>query len=207
MNARWLGRVGYSEAAEAQRAHRDALIAGTADEELWLLEHDPVITTGRRDAGVDREMITAAGYSLVETERGGLATCHEPGQLVGYLLADARLAGVRRTIDAIEAALTEWLGSVGVEAHVREGFPGVWVGDGKVAAIGMHFKQGRTMHGFAVNLTNDRRGFSLITPCGIPGGRVVTLADFGPRIEPREAAESVGRSVVAAFLDARGGGK
>ncbi len=209
MIAVWKGRVPYEAALDAQRGWREALIAGEVGEELWLLEHPPVITTGRRAvADLDPERIAAAGYALVATERGGLATCHEPGQLVGYLLADARALGVRRTVAALEAGLIGWLQGLGIVAGRRDDFPGVWVGADKIAAIGLHFKLGRSMHGFALNLTNDRRGFGLITPCGITDGGVTTLARLlapAAAPEPAEAAGEVGETLVRALLDARSG--
>lgn len=202
----WLGRVPYREALDAQRSYREALIAGRAAEALWLLEHPPVITLGRRGGdlrggpGVARD----AGYEVVSTERGGLATCHEPGQLVGYLLIDARDLGVARTVAAVEDGLIGWLGGEGVAAGRREGHPGVWVGRDKVAAVGLHVRLGRTMHGFALNLHNDRRGFALIVPCGVTDGGVTTLEVLtGRRRALADAAPGVGRAVARALLDAR----
>lgn len=202
---RWLGTVEYGEALEAQRAHREALIAGRAGPEVWLLEHPPVVTTGRR--GVDDlapERIAAAGFSIYATERGGLATCHEPGQLVAYVLIDAREIGVWRTVAAVEQAVIAWLGGQGVLAGPREGFPGVWVGRDKICAVGLHFRAGRTMHGLALNLRNDLRGFRLITPCGIVDGGVTSLfrliGEAAPT--PASAAPAIGENLLRAFLDA-----
>ncbi len=208
MNWRWLGTVPYGEALAAQRAHRDALVEGRAAEEVWLLEHPPVITTGRRDVGdLDPARVAAAGFELFATERGGLATCHEPGQLVGYVLVDARAIGVWRTVVAIEGAVAGWLAEHGVEAGPREGYPGVWVGREKICAVGLHFRVGRTMHGLALNLVNDLRGFGLITPCGIVDGGVISLerlvGDRAPA--PAEAARTLGPRIVTALLDAANG--
>jgi lipoate-protein ligase B len=204
---RWLGLVPYEDALVAQRAHRAALIAGQAGEELWLLEHPPVITTGRRVVpGLEREALRARGYDLVATERGGLATCHEPGQLVAYVFMDVRGLGVRRAVSALEEAVIGWLVRTGVEAGLREGHPGVWVGREKVCAIGLHIREGRTMHGIALNLTNDLRGFSLITPCGIVDGGVTSVARLlGHAPTPLAAAPSLGEAIVHSLLDARGG--
>lgn len=204
--AAWLGRVPYGPTLDAQRVYRDRVVAGNAPEALWLLEHDPVITTGRRVVNdlPPVEALGAAGYTLFVTERGGLATCHEPGQLVGYLFVDARTLGVRRLVAAIEAGLIDWLRTRGVAADRRDGYPGVWVGREKLAAIGIHVGRGVTMHGFALNLVNDRRGFAFITPCGITDGSVGTLCSvLGAAPTPEEAANSVGAAVIAAIEAAR----
>ena len=193
--------MAYDAALIEQRAHRERLSRGEAEEEVWLLEHDPVITTGRRDAGVDPHAVEAAGYGFFATERGGLATCHEPGQLVGYVLVDARSIGVRRTVEAVEEGILAW---VGHGASRRPGYPGIWIGRDKVCAVGLHFRGGFTMHGFALNLVNDLRGFALITPCGIVDGGVAAIRRFRPDAPgPAAAAEGVGAALVRALLDAR----
>lgn len=204
----WLGTVDYSTALEAQRAYRDRVIAGEAPEALWLLEHPRVLTLGRRGGGlrVTRSAALDAGFRVLETERGGLATCHEPGQLVGYLFSDARDLGVARLVGAVEAGLAGWLGAVGVPGEARVGAPGVWVGREKVAAIGLHVRHGRTMHGFALNLVNDLEGFGLIVPCGLTDGGVTSVERLtGRAFPPAEVALAVGHSVVRALLDARDG--
>lgn len=205
--AEWKGRLGYREALDAQRAFRERVIARQAPETIWGLEHDPVITTGRRGdaAGVDADRVRAAGFDLVETERGGLATCHEPGQLVGYVFLDASVVGVRRTVEALEDGVIAWLGAEGVTAGRREGYPGVWAGRDKLCAIGLHVRQGITMHGFALNLTNDLRGFGLITPCGIVDGGVTTLSRLKKDAPaPQEAWRTLYPLVNGAVLSSRG---
>jgi len=196
----WRGLWSYREALEAQRREREEVIAGRAGPVLWLLEHPPVITVGRRGAVVDEARIAQAGFELVATERGGLATCHEPGQLVGYLIRDVSAEGVRCAVHAIEAGLLAWLSGLGVAARRRSDAPGVWVGGDKVAALGLHVRRGVTMHGFAVNLCNDLRGFSLITPCGITDGGVTSVERCaGSSSTPAEAWRGVAECVVRAF--------
>ena len=196
----WRGTVAYRETLEDQRRTRDGILAGTLPPQLWGLEHLPVITTGRRDAAVEENKVRAAGYDLVATERGGLATCHEPGQLVGYLLFDCSHFGVRRLVSALEATIAAWLGDLGLPAGPREGHPGVWVGRDKVAALGLHVKRGVTMHGFALNLTNDLRGFSLIIPCGIADGGVSSVARLlGHAPSPEAAWPSLSRRLANAL--------
>lgn len=203
----WLGRMEYGAALDAQRAQRARRIAGEVGDTLWLLEHEPVITTGRRavDDLPPPERLAAAGFHHYATERGGLATCHEPGQLVGYVLMDVRRLGVRRLVDAVEDGLLRWLSERGVEGGRREGYPGVWVGQDKIAAVGLNAQQGFTLHGFALNLCNDRAGFGLITPCGIRDGGVTTFQLLtGQKLEPAEAAPTIAASVCGSVLDALG---
>ena len=194
MSPEWLGRVRYREAHDRQLARRRAIIEGTADEAFWLLEHEPVITTGRRVVDLDEESLRDAGIDVVRTERGGLATWHGPGQLAGYVLIDLKAHGlmVRTMVAALEQGLIDWLGTEGVTADRRQGFPGVWVGADKIAALGLHFSRGVSMHGFALNLCPSLDGFARIVPCGITDGGVTTFERVtGRRLEPEQAASAV----------------
>jgi lipoyl(octanoyl) transferase len=194
----WLGRVPYLEALDRQRVRREAILAGEAPDVVWMLEHDPVVTVGRR-GGI------GPGFSalpVVETERGGLATYHGPGQIVGYLLVDVgrRGGGVRRTVEAVEQAVIGWLAGRGVSAATRSGYPGVWVGTDKICAVGLHFRRGVSMHGFALNLTTDLEGFAGFVPCGIAEGGVTSLQRVtGTSPDPAEVAEEVAQAVISAL--------
>ena len=170
----WLGRVGYRWAWRLQSLRRESVIKAVAPEAVWLLEHDPVITTGRRQV----PELSVAGLEVVRTERGGLATWHGPGQLVCYLILDIRRRGktVRGTIEGVEQAVIDYLDTLGLEAGRRCGFPGVWCGPDKLCAVGLHVRRGVSMHGFALNLTPDLSAFSLFTPCGIRDGGVTSVA-------------------------------
>ena len=201
----WLGRVPYREALEAQRARREAVIAGAAPPVLWLLEHDPVVTEGRRPAGVSPEALRRLGIDHVRTERGGLATYHGPGQLVGYLLCPLARFGqtVKGTVARLEDGLVAWLADLGVRSGRRPPYRGVWVGRDKIAALGLHFRQGVSMHGFALNCTVDLAPFGLIVPCGIADGGVTSLArllgDTAPG--PGAAAPGVAEAVIRALAE------
>lgn len=202
---RWLGRRAYSEVHAAQHAHRKGIIAGTHPEELWLLEHDPVVTVGRRPAPgtPSAEELARHGISRHQAERGGLATYHGPGQLVLYALVDAwgRGLGVKGTVCALENGVIAWLADQGVEAGRRSGFPGVWVGGDKVCAVGLHFSRGVSMHGLALNLRTELEAFEHIVPCGITDGGVTSLERLvGRAPSPEEAAPSVAARV-GAHLD------
>lgn len=202
----WWGRVPYAAALERQRAARQAIIEGEGREYIALLEHPSVVTVGRRPAPgtPSASDLRAHGIDFARIERGGLATWHGPGQLVGYVLVDVggRGGGVRRTVDAVEEGIIDWLATRGVAAGRRAGFPGVWVGTGKICAIGLHFKRGVSLHGFALNLTCDLDGFGRIVPCGITEGGVTALNLHSPQAPtPMEASWSVGRAVRARLVD------
>lgn len=214
----WLGRVPYGEALARQRARRRAIAQGHAPEALWLLEHPPVVTTGRRPAPgtPSRAALMAHGVALHATERGGLATYHAPGQLVAYVLVDlgSRGLAVRHLVARLEDAVIAWLASRGVSAGRRAAHPGVWVGPDKIAAIGLHVRRGVSLHGLALNLCPDLRGFGLIVPCGIQDGGVTSLAQQqGTAPLPADAAASFAAQLIASiesgatpYTSAHGGG-
>jgi len=202
----WLGRRPYRETLEAQRKRRDAVIDGVAPETLWLLEHDPVVTTGRRRVPdlMTPEELAARGVDFHKTERGGLATYHGPGQLVAYAIVDCwgRGIGARGAVHAMEQGVIDWLREMGLPADRRNGFPGVWIGRDKICAVGMHFKKGVSMHGLGLNLTESLDGFDLITPCGITDGGVVSLAKLtGRAVSPEDAAQHLGPHLIRNFLN------
>jgi lipoate-protein ligase B len=141
---------------------------------LLLLEHPPVITLGRRgslaDVYVHEDALHARGITVEQTTRGGLVTYHGPGQLVGYPIVHLRQRGlsVPCYVRALELAIIDALGEIGVAAHIDTNHVGVWSdGRGKLAAIGVAQRHGVTLHGFAVNLQPDLSHFGLINPCGI----------------------------------------
>jgi len=165
-----------------------------------MVEHPPVITTGRR-AVAD---LAGVGCDIVATERGGLATYHGPGQLVGYLILDVagRGGSVRGTVFAIEAGVIAWLHAQGVGAARRPGFPGVWVGRDKICALGLHFSRGVSMHGFALNLDPDLSMYERFMPCGVRDGGVTSFGALQANAPtPGEAALDVADRVLAAFVD------
>ena len=144
-----------------------------------MLEHPGVVTLGRRGWGDTGEPVGGLGVDVVQTRRGGLATFHGPGQLVGYLIASLKPHGwtVRGTVAGIEDGVIAWLARRGIHASTREGLPGVWVGHRKICAIGMHVRRGVTMHGFALNLSTDLGGFTGFVPCGIRDGGVTSVSN------------------------------
>jgi len=204
----WLGALPYAEALARQRERRAAVLAGEAPEALWLLEHDPpVVTVGRRPApgNPTAEALSADGIDFHRTERGGLATWHGPGQLVAYFIVDVfkRRLGVKGMVAAVEDGVICWLAEQGVGASRRAGYPGVWVGKGKICALGFHFRRGVSMHGIALNLCPDLdAGFGRIFPCGIDDGGVTSLERVtGQRLTPDVVWGAVGEMLRQKMLD------
>ncbi|MBN2799199.1 MAG: lipoyl(octanoyl) transferase LipB [Deltaproteobacteria bacterium] len=202
----WLGRVPYRQAWRHQHLRREGVLAGHAPEVVWMVEHEPVITTGRREApGVpDAAWLQRRGIDRVRVERGGLATWHGPGQLVGYpiLHLERRGLGVRAYVHALEEGVIRWLRGRQIPADRRDGYPGIWVGREKICALGVQVHKGVSIHGFALNLDPDMAGFSLIVPCGISDGGVTSVAlQGGGHWAPHQAAQEVGQAVLSAVME------
>jgi len=198
-----LGRVSYLEAWELQRTLVAARQRRAGRDALLLLEHPPVYTLGKRadrtNVLFDADQLARRGIEVVEVDRGGDVTYHGPGQLVGYpILA---LAGVRGVVDyvrALEDVLLRALSALGVTAGRVPGYTGVWVGEEKIAAIGVRVASGGvTSHGFALNVTPDLTDFTGIVPCGIPDRGVCSLASLGVDAD----LEAVAALVTAAFAE------
>jgi lipoate-protein ligase B len=172
-----LGRVEYRQAVSIQERLRARVQAGELPDLLLLLEHPHVYTLGRRsDPG---ELPVSGDIPVVETERGGKLTYHGPGQLVGYPIM--HVPNVREFVETMETALVDAIRAAGVPAGTREGreYTGVWVGERKIASIGIHVSRRVSMHGFAVNVDNDLTPFSAVVACGLPGVRMTSLREEG----------------------------
>jgi lipoyl(octanoyl) transferase len=207
VEALWLGRIGYGQALALQKA-AVARVARGGPETLLLLEHEPVFTLGRNASAADVLFTPAKrrelGIELVETDRGGKVTYHGPGQLVGYpvLNLDPDRRDVRRYVRDLEQVLVRTLADFGVIASrstVPERVSSIWVGNDKIAAIGVHISRWITTHGFALNVTEEPLAFFQgIVPCGITDGGVTTMERvLGRRGEPREVA----RRLLSHFAD------
>jgi lipoyl(octanoyl) transferase len=190
--------ISYAEGLQLQEDAVAAVLAGTAGERLILLEHQPVYTIGRlRDQSSLRNPARLP-HPVVETNRGGQATYHGPGQLVGYPILDLRNRGqdLHVHLRMLEDVLIESCRHFGVNAGRREGLTGVWVDERKMASIGVGVKKWISMHGFAINITPEcLAGFFAITPCGIDGvamtclsheaGRAISVVEFAEVLAAR----------------------
>lgn len=191
LRVRWLGRVRYHDAHALQHA----LFARSTDDHLLLLEHHHVYTLGVR---AKREHVlvdpASVGAELVETDRGGDVTYHGPGQLVGYPIVSVPVGpdATPRYVHAIEQMIIDVLADVGLHGATRlDGYPGVWIGERKIAAIGVRLTRGRSMHGFALNVDPDLSMFGHIVPCGIPDKAVTSLAAEGVDVTMRKVVDAV----------------
>ena len=202
-----LARRPYPEVEAAMRAFTAARTVDTEDE-LWLVEHDPVFTQGV--AGQDAHVLAAGSIPVVRTDRGGQVTYHGPGQVVAYPLVDLRRLGiyVKEYVFRIEAALIDTLAELGVTGHRVAGAPGIYVrlddpfghavlaaqrvdpfrGLGKIAALGIKVSQHRSYHGLALNVAMDLEPFARINPCGYAGLQTVDLRTLGVTATWDEAA-------------------
>ncbi len=181
--------------AEAWALQKDLVAArqrGEIPDVLVLLEHLPVVTVGRsgkpEHLRATREELASAGIELFRVERGGSATYHGPGQLVGYPIVDLGAMGrdVVRYMRTMEESLIQTLERFGIAAARERGYPGVWVGGAKICSVGVAVKRGVTMHGFALNVTTALDAFSLINPCGLDRPVTSMSAILGRPVETIE---------------------
>ena len=189
LTVEWLGRVGYAEALAMQDALVERISLGDEPERLLLLEHDAIYTIGRtRDTSSLRDPALLP-HPVLETNRGGQATWHGPGQLVGYPLLDLRSRGrdLHVYLRALEDVLIAALAVLQIDAGRREGLTGVWVQDRKIASIGVGVRKWVTMHGFALNVCGELSGFDAIVPCGIADVRMTAVERESGRATDVEA--------------------
>ncbi|MHB8731564.1 MAG: lipoyl(octanoyl) transferase LipB [bacterium] len=202
------GRLAYGDAWALQKALLAARQAGSVPDAVLFVEHPPVITLGRAARASNvlavPGMLAARGIDVFQIERGGDVTYHGPGQLVGYPIVDLRALGedVGRYVRGLEGALIGALGTWQIAAERLQGFPGVWTGGAKVAAIGVAVKRKVTMHGFALNVDPDLTAFDLINPCGL-GRPVTSIARLLGRPVGLDEATPVVARTLAEALDVR----
>lgn len=192
-------RVSYQDGLNIQENYWQNVVDG-GDHTLLLLEHNPVITLGRRTDPthllLSKEDLEKKGIELYKVDRGGSATYHGPGQLVGYIIAKAsRFGGIHAMVSQLLQGLQEIIQSFGIDCVVDSDNPGIWTTSSpprKLAAVGIQNKRGYTMHGFAINVNLLLAGYSAIMPCGlslpvstmsIELGKVISVDDVKSRVK------------------------
>jgi lipoyl(octanoyl) transferase len=175
---RHLGRVDYASTWHAMQRYTAERAAGSADE-IWFLEHDPIFTLGMNASRA--HLIAPGAIPVLQIDRGGEVTYHGPGQLVVYPLVDLRRAGlsVRGLVSALEDSVINYARDFGIEAHCRRSAPGVYVGERKLASLGIRIRRGSSYHGLALNVHMNLEPFGRIDPCGFPGLQMTQLFDLG----------------------------
>jgi lipoyl(octanoyl) transferase len=147
-------------------------------DELWTLQHPPVFTLGQ--AGKPEHLLKPGDIPIVRSDRGGQVTYHGPGQIVAYLMYDLRRGGVgvKSLVGKLEQAAIDLLAAYGVSAQLRDGAPGVYVEQRKIASLGLRVRRGASYHGLSLNVDMDLEPFSRINPCGYPDLAVTRVIDW-----------------------------
>lgn len=187
---RHLGLRAYEPVWRDMQSFTDNRDAKTADE-LWFLEHLPVFTLGQ--AGRPEHLLNPGDIPVIRADRGGQVTYHGPGQLVVYLLLDLRRRkiGIRPLVTLMEQSIVDLLGEYHIGATARSDAPGVYVGDRKVASVGLRVRRGCSFHGLSLNIDMDLEPFERINPCGYPGLEVTQLRDLGGPVEMETVSEGL----------------
>jgi len=184
---------------QAMRDHVDLPQTVREKDEVWLLEHSPVYTLGQ--AGKTEHVLNPGKIPLVKTDRGGQVTYHGPGQLVAYCLFDIKRQGigVKTLVCKLETALMDALSDYGISSHLKDGAPGVYVNDKKIASLGLRLRRGVSYHGLSLNVDMDLSPFQGINPCGFAGMQMTQLKDFVPTITLETVKNDFMRHLVRVF--------
>ncbi|AET69758.1 lipoate-protein ligase B/lipoate synthase [Desulfosporosinus orientis DSM 765] len=178
-----LGKADYQPVWQIQKNLQDLRIKGQVEDSFILVEHPPTITLGKAGSRehilVGEEWLAAHEFQVFRIERGGDVTFHCPGQLVGYPILDLKAykKDIHLLVYKLEEMMIRTLSAFGIQAERRPGFPGVWVGEKKIASIGLGVNHWVTIHGFALNINTDLSQFKTIVPCGLPGVQMTSLAE------------------------------
>ena len=184
-----LGRVEYEPTYQAMVTFTDTRSDETVDE-LWFVEHPPVFTQGM--AGKPEHLLQHSQIPVIQVDRGGQITYHGPGQLVVYTMIDfkRRHITVRDLVSRLENSIIATLAHLGIEAHNDPKRPGVYVGERKIASLGLRIKRGSVYHGLALNINMDLTPFHQINPCGYAGLEMVQMAELvSPTPELNQVAD------------------
>ncbi len=186
LRVRHRGMVDYEPVWQEMQEFTNSRDEFTPDE-VWILQHPPVFTQGQ--SGKAEHVLAPGDIPVVQVDRGGQVTYHGPGQIVAYLMIDIkrRKIGVRALVNSIEEAIIRVLAGFGVVGQRREGAPGIYVDEAKIAALGLRVRRGCSFHGLAFNINMDLEPFSRINPCGFQGLAVTQLSDLAEaEMEPVE---------------------
>jgi lipoyl(octanoyl) transferase len=177
LSFRWLGHQPYEPIWQQLQAHAAAIASGQGSETIWACEHAPVYTTGRR--AVDNREQPTLPAPLIHTDRGGETTFHGPGQLMLYPLIHLKQRHIspRSYIHLLEQSCINLLAEWDISAGRRSSLPGIWMDEGKIAAIGVRIREGVAYHGMALNVAVEPHWFAAINPCGT-GLKSVNLQDY-----------------------------
>ena len=191
----YLGRSDYNSTWQEMKDLTDQRDANTPDE-LWITEHDAVFTQGLN--GKPEHLLDTGDIPVIQIDRGGQVTYHGPGQLVIYCLLDiARLGfGVRALVTHIENSIIAFLADYGLESGARADAPGVYIGDAKIAALGLRVRKGCCYHGLSLNLDMDLTPFSRINPCGFENLQVTQMSDYGIRLDLQQAGQELSEHII-----------
>lgn len=195
IHVRALGMVEYEPTWHAMQRFTIERTAETTDE-IWLVQHPPVFTQGQ--AGLPEHLLRTSHIPVVKIDRGGQITYHGPGQIVVYLLLDLRRwkINVRELVRLMEQAVIDLLAEYGVKSAGREDAPGVYVGDAKIAALGLRIKKGCCYHGLSFNVDMDLSPFANINPCGYQGLRVTQCVEQGVIVPMEELQAELTQNLV-----------
>ena len=190
-----IGSLDYLEALALQRRVHSRVANGDLPNVLLLLQHPPVYTMGRRASRADvlapDAKLRGLGVDVCRTDRGGAVTYHGPGQLICYPILRLRELGMGPLsyVRALERVVASMLAELGIIAASDSRPTGVWVGDAKIAAIGVRVSKGATMHGAALNVCTDLSYFDHIVPCGMPSVKVTSMREQGATIDVSRAVD------------------
>ena len=194
----WLGRVEYEPTWRAMQQRTDQASAHTRDE-IWFLEHPPVFTMGMNAKA--EHLLAVGDIPVVDIDRGGQVTYHGPGQLVVYPLLDLTRdgLGVRTLVEGIERAVIATLAGWDIEAYGKREAPGVYVGERKIASVGLRIRRGRSYHGLALNIAMNLEPFARINPCGYAGLQMTQVSALGGPSDVRHVAEALAPHLLGAL--------
>lgn len=196
----WLGEISFEDGLEIQNNKVNERVRGIISDQVLLLEHEPVYTIGRtQDQSSLPEDRTNLPHPLFITNRGGKATYHGPGQLVGYPILNLKnyKKDLHLYLRSIERSIIKSCIQYGVQASTKEGLTGVWCNDRKMASIGVGVRQWVSMHGFAINVNGDLSPFNEITPCGIQNAEMTNMeTEIGGSINFKEFSDSVFENLI-----------